>query len=387
MKLGIFLPNWLGDLVMATPALRAIRRHFGPQARIVGILRPKLADLLAGTNWLDEQWPFDPRGHQPQWRRWALIRRMRQEQFDMLLLLTNSLDTAVLAWLGGARQRIGYVRYGRGPLLTGKLYLRRDGRRIVPAPMVESYLALAEAIGCPPEPPRLELATTEAEDELGGRIWRDLGLRADGRVIALNCSGAYGAAKRWPLEHCGALARRIATELDHDVLVLCGPGEANLAREIVGHAQSRRVFSLAGQPLGLGATKACLRRSRLLVSTDSGPRHIAAAFDKPVITLLGPTLPAWIDNPTVRGALVRLDLDCLGCAKRVCPLGHHRCMKELSPEMVLRAVGNVLEQEASVPEAGCHTGCHAHDEAGCHAHAGRGHDVRGGHLAPEGPFA
>jgi len=396
MKLGIFLPNWLGDLVMATPALRAIRRHFGPQARIVGILRPKLAELLAGTNWLDEQWPFDPRGHQPQWRRWALIRRMRQEQFDTVLLLTNSLDTALLAWLGGVRQRIGYVRYGRGPLLTGKLYPRRDGRRIVPAPMVESYLALAEAIAgkgdsphlpdttvgqtfvsalemspnmadknvCPPRfaqmgtvpffrPPfsrRLELATTAAEEELGERIWRDLGLRADGRVIGLNCSGAYGAAKRWPLEHCGALAQRIAAELDHDVLVLCGPGEGEAAREIVGHAQSRRVFSLADQPLGLAATKACLRRSRLLVSTDSGPRHIAAAFDKPVITLLGPTLPAWIDNPTVRGAFVRLDLDCLGCAKRVCPLGHHRCMKELSPEMVLRAVSTVLEQEESVPE-------------------------------------
>ncbi len=377
MRLGIFLPNWLGDLVMATPTLRALRRHFGAEAHVVGILRPQLAELLAGTGWLDEQWCFDPRGRERSQRSAALVRRMRQERFDMVVLLTNSLRTAVLAWLGGARERIGYVRYGRGPLLTGKLYPRRSGRRVLPAPMVESYLAIAEALGCrsetagkgdsprptsgrcPPErpkrcfaqmgtvplSPRLELATTDAEESLGDRIWRDLGLRTDGRVIALNCSGAYGVAKRWPLEHCGTLARRIATELDHDVLAICGPGEAPVAREIVGHAQTPRVFSLADQPLGLAATKVCLRRSRLLVSTDSGPRHIAAAFGKPVITLMGPTLPIWIENPTVRGAFVRLNLECLGCAKRVCPLGHHRCMKELSPEIVLEAVVQLIKQE------------------------------------------
>jgi heptosyltransferase II len=349
MKIGIFLPNWLGDLVMATPALRAVRRHFGPQARIVGIMRPNLTGLLAGTNWLSEEWRFDPNGNQRQWRRWALIRRMRQERFDIVLLLTNSLDAGLLTWLSGAKRRVGDVRRGRGPLLTDKRYPRRSGRHILPAPMVENYLALAEAIGCLSESPRLELATTDSEERVGEQIWRTLGLRTDGRVLALNCSGAYGAAKRWPLEHCGTLAGRVAAELDHDVLVICGPGESNVAREIVGHAQSRHVFSLADQPLGLTSTKACLRRCRLLVSTDSGPRHVAAALGKPVITLLGPTSPVWIENPTVRGSFVHLDLDCLGCAKRVCPLGHHRCMKELTPDMVLRTVIDVLNQEEAMP--------------------------------------
>jgi heptosyltransferase II len=144
------------------------------------------------------------------------------------------------------------------------------------------------------------------------------------------------------LEHCAALARCIATKLDHDALIICGPGEESIAREIVFRAQHPRVFSLADQPLGLAATKTCLRQSRLLVSTDSGPRHIAAAFGRPVVTLLGPTLPVWIDNPTIRGELVRTDLDCLGCAKRVCPLGHHRCMKELSPDAVFQAVVRVI---------------------------------------------
>jgi len=342
MKLAIFLPNWVGDLVMATPALRAIRRHLGRSARILGILRPQLAELLAGTEWLDEHWCFDPRGRRFKWSRLALVARMRRARPDVALLLTNSLHTALLAWLGGAKERVGYVRYSRGPLLTEKLYPLRDAAGLRPVPMVDYYLALARAIGCPVESPRLELAVTEAERRQGERIWKTLGLRTDGRVVALNSSGAYGAAKLWPTEHCATLARRIAGELDCDVLVLCGPGERRAALEVVRLAACPRVFTLPEDTISLSSTKACLARSRLLVSTDSGPRHIAAALDKPVITLLGPTLPDWIHNPTVAGSTLRVELDCLGCGKRTCPLRHHRCMRELRPQRVLEEVAAVL---------------------------------------------
>lgn len=339
MSIAIFLPNWVGDLVMATPALRAIRRHFGP-SRVVGILRPFLADLLAGTDWLDERWFFDPRSKDSSLRAWALARRMRRERFDVALLLTNSLRTGVVAWLGGARERIGYVRYGRGPLLTAKLYPRR-----VPAPMVDSYLNLAEALGCPPESPRLELATTELDERSAGRVFQCLGIRGDGRVITCNSSGAFGSAKLWPVEHFAALARRLVDELDHDVLLMCGPNEQQIAREITRLAGRARVFSMADQPLDLGTAKACIRRSRLMVSTDSGPRHVAAAFGKPVVTLFGPMVPTWSENPTQRAANLVLDLDCIGCRKRVCPLGHHRCMRDLTVEMVYAEVVRLLHQQ------------------------------------------
>src|SRR5271157_625444 len=225
MNLAIFLPNWVGDLVMATPTLRAVRRHFGPSARVVGILRPQLAELLDGSDWLDELLPLDPHSGQKQHGRLALIGRMRRQRFDMALLLTNSLQTAALAWLGGARQRIGYARDGRSLLLTRPIRPARDGRHFRPAPMVESYLALAEAIGCARESPQLELNVTAAECAQSARVWRDLGLRTDGRVVALNSSGAYGTGKLWPAEHCAVLARQMVEQLDHDVLVLCGPGE------------------------------------------------------------------------------------------------------------------------------------------------------------------
>ena len=225
MNLAIFLPNWVGDLVMATPTLRAVRRHFGPSARIVGILRPQLAAVLDGSPWLDDQIAFDHHGGQREHGRLALIGHMRRQRFDMALLLTNSLHTAVLAWLGGARQRVGYARDGRSLFLTQAVAAAREGRRFRPSPMVESYLALARAIGCPDESPRLELNVTAAETRQAQGVWRDLGLRTDGRVVALNSTGAFGAAKLWPDEHCAALARQIVEQLDHDVLVFCGPGE------------------------------------------------------------------------------------------------------------------------------------------------------------------
>jgi heptosyltransferase II len=343
MNLAIFLPNWVGDAVMATPALRAIRRHFAPSARIVGIHRPHLAELLSGTDWIDEPWCFDPASGRAEWGRMALVSRLRRERFEMAVLLTNSLHTALLAWLGGVKERVGYARDLRGPLLTRKLYPARNGRRWLPTPVVQTYLSLAEAAGCAPESPRLELAVTPAERRLGEQIWHDMNLRP-GRVIALNSSGAYGSAKVWPAAHCGALARHIVRELDYDVLVLCGPRERDQARDIVEYAACSRVFSLAGHSPSLSMTKACLQRSQLLVSTDSGPRHIAAALGRPVVTLMGPTLPAWIENPTVRDRTVRLDLDCLGCGKRSCPRRHHRCMRGLLHEHVLGAVKDMVEE-------------------------------------------
>lgn len=344
MKIALFLPNWVGDLVMATPALRALRRRFPRPARIAGILRPQLAELLCGSDWLDEQWHFDPRSDHCEWRSPALVGRLRQHRFDLAILLTNSLRSGLLAWLGGAKERVGYVRDLRGVLLTRKLYHPQDGYRLVPQPVVQTYLALAEAVGCPEERPQLELAVTPQERDLGERTWKNLGLRTDGRVVALNSSGAFGVSKHWPLEHCAALARRIAERLDHDVLVLCGPQERNGAREIVRRAASPRVFSLAEEQVGLSLTKACLERARMLVSTDSGPRHIAAALGKPTITLMGPTLPAWTENPTAHDRLVRVDLDCVGCGKRTCPLGHHRCMQDLLPERVFEEVARELEE-------------------------------------------
>jgi len=344
MKIVVFLPNWLGDLVMATPTLRALRRRFGPAARIVGVMRPYLADMLAGTDWLDEQWYFHPRSDKPElWPR-TLVARLRRERFDLALLLPNSLGSALWAWWGGVRRRVGYARDGRSLLLTDRVPVPRANGRIIEQPMVDYYLKLAERVGCGPESPRLELHTLPADEQSAEETYRRLGLRSDGRIVALNSGSSNGEARSWPVEQFGRLARQIVDRLDHQVLVMCGPKERATATAIVAQAGGRGVYSMADQSLDLGTAKACIARTRLMVSTDSGPRHVAAALGRPVVTLRGPTLPVWSENPTVEAVDLRLELDCIGCRAPVCPLEHHRCMRELPVERVFEAVAGLLRR-------------------------------------------
>jgi heptosyltransferase-2 len=348
MKLVIFLPNWIGDAVMCTPALRALRRHFGREAWIAGVMRPHIADLLAGTAWLDEQLFYVPASPERALGTWGLIGRLRRAKPDVAALLTNSLRTGLLAFLSGARERVGYTRYGRGPLLTHRLLPpQEDDGRLLRHAMVDYYLDLAYALGCAPESPRLELVTTNADERAADFVWTQLGLRA-GRTIVLNSSGAFGAAKLWPVEYFAELARRIVTHLDHDVLVLCGPSERAIAAAIVEQAARENVVSLAEYPLSLGLSKACVRRSRLMVTTDSGPRHFAVAFGVPLVSLFGPTPAIWGDNPTASEIPLSVAIDCFGCHQRTCPRGHHRCMRDLTVNRVFAAVVEQLNADRAV---------------------------------------
>lgn len=346
MKLGIFLPNWVGDAVMATPALRAVRTHL-PSAEIVGILRPPIDQALSGTTWLDRTLVYQPRAKDRERRGWRLVRRLRAERFDTMLLLTNSLRTALLAFASGAPRRIGFDRYGRGLLLTDRLYHQRDGRRFVPAPVIDEYLKLAYALGCPTESHRIELATLPEDEERANAVWQSLGLPRERRVVVLNSGGAYGAAKLWPTEYFTELARRLAAQHHRHVLVICGPSERDLARQITRDAAHPHVVSLADAPLSLGLSKACVRRAELMVTTDSGPRHFAAAFDVPVVTLFGPTHIAWSENHYPRAVHLQKSVPCGPCQRRVCPLGHHRCMRELTVDEVERTVAAQLRPPAA----------------------------------------
>jgi heptosyltransferase II len=300
--------------------------------------------VLEGTPWLDEQWLLAPKAGQDEAHDWSLVSRMHQQHFDTVLFLERSFRATVLAWLGGAKQRVGYVRCGQGKLLTKRLEWPHHHKNSSGDSMVAHYFRLAEAIGCPSGSSELELATVERDEQSADLVWRNLGLRSDGRILLMNPAGLKGSAKLWPAEHFGALARRVASELNQDVLVLCGRKNREIARDIAKRASHARVFSLADQPLDLGTRKACIRRGRMMVSNESGERLIASAFGKPVITLSGPTLPEWSRLSKGRSSILSLDLDCIGCQNRVCPLRHHKCMQDLSVSMVYGEVAKLLEE-------------------------------------------
>lgn len=347
MRLGVFLPNWIGDAVMATPALDSLRELAGPAGRMVGVMRPYVADVVDGLGYFDRNVFYKPKAKQPELQGRAVVAALREERLDAVVLLTNSLRTAWLAWRSGARERIGYERDHRSWLLTTKLREPVKGRKRAPLPAIDSYLNLAYATGGEWRPPTLRLATTPADEAAADAAWERLELPEGERVVVFNTGGAYGDAKGWPAEHFAELAQRIVTTSDASVVVNCGPGERETAGRIAELAGSPRVRSLGEMDdLPIGLSKAVIRRSRLLVTTDSGPRFFGIAFGKPVVSLFGPTDPAVTRTHYAGETPLSLALDCQFCWERSCPLKHHRCMKDLSVERVYRATAIHLETVA-----------------------------------------
>src|SRR5262245_9499386 len=235
MNVAVFLPNWGGDAVMATPALRALRNHFAG-ANLVGVLKPYVAGVLDGGDWFDSLLP----AHDGSWLRGSLATaaRLRAAKIDLAVLLSNSFRTALVARLGGCRRRVGFARYGRSALLTDALRPERDENgRLRVSPVLDAYNRLAEHVGCPPPGHDLELFTTPADERAADRAWEVAGLCDFPEVVCLNPGAAFGSAKHWPAEHFAALARRLAVERCCGVLVLCGPAEREQARGIVALAQ------------------------------------------------------------------------------------------------------------------------------------------------------
>jgi heptosyltransferase-2 len=359
----VFLPRWVGDLVMSTPMLRAVAEHFrdarmSGRTRITGVLKPHLAELLEGTGWLDGVVPYDRRSPDPRLRFRAVARRLRQDRADAILLVPNSLSAGMLAFAARGKRRIGIARHWRRWLLTDPLAPPRKGIRIEASSTAEHAMRLAERLGVPPGPLRLELATTAADERLADEVlarsfpgWR---AGSDGPLVVFNDNGAYGPAKSWGAERFAALGRLALERLPGArVLVHCGPGDREEARQLVARADvPGRVASLADEPeLPFGLSKAVIRRAAGVVSTDSGPRHIAAAFGRPTVVLHGPMDPRLSRSEHPALVEMRRDLPCSPCGRRTCPLGHHDCMRQLSVEDVGEALVGLVSRSPAAQVA------------------------------------
>ncbi len=338
-RILVSIPNWVGDVVMATPALRAVRRRFG-DARITLLMRPYVADVLAGTAFGDENafWFTPPQRHGLA-AHIGLIRQLRRQRFDLAILLTNSFRSAAVVRLAGARRVAGYARDGRGWLLTDRLYPPRAGGQFAPIPALDYYNNLVRHVGCDAPGDKLELGTTPADEaaidaRLGG---------SDSRrpLVVLNPGASYGSAKCWPAEHYAALSDMLVRRHGARVVASLGPKEREIADRLRAAARDpMEIFN--DPPLGLGPLKALVRRCDLLVTNDTGPRHFAAALDVPVVTVFGSSDPAWTDTRFSRERIVSLKLDCQPCMQRTCPLGHHHCMRTLPPERVAEEAAAAL---------------------------------------------
>lgn len=337
-------PNWVGDVVMATPAFRALRASF-PEAEITLLLRPYVRKILEGADWFDRVVDFDRRTSGLA-QGLKLFRRLGGKSFDLAVVFPNSFSTALLAYLSGAKRRVGYSKDGRAFLLTRAMPRPGEGPseegRFRPVYMVDYYLDLVEAAGAKPHGRALELFVppeTEAKTE---RLFGELGIDGNEPLIGLNPGAAFGASKCWPPERFAEAGDRLSERFGARCLVLAGPGEEAVQAAIAGAMRTRPLAPPASR-VGLDVLKGLVKRLALLVTNDTGPRHFAHAFSVPAVVLMGPTDPRYTQCDSERARVLRADVDCGPCHRKTCPTDH-RCMTALTAGQVVEAAEALLER-------------------------------------------
>ena len=335
MKILIRAPNWVGDAVMAIPALRSIRRTHA-EDEICILARPVVADLFVEQPFADRILQYDFRGVHRGWiGREKLVADLRKENFDVAVLLQNAFEAAWLAWRSRIPERIGYARDARGPLLTKAIRLPQAGEIL----KHEShyYLELLRRAGwirSLEEIPTIRLLVSDTARAAVESALRSAGARKNAWRCAIAPGASYGAAKCWPPERFAHLADRLISECDADVIFFGTPGEKEIAARILSQMKSQAI-SLVGET-SMRDLAALFASCSIFIGNDSGAMHVAAAAGVPVIGIFGSTDPEGTAPVTEQFTLIREAVSCSPCFLRSCPVDH-RCMTRIAVNSVFTA--------------------------------------------------
>jgi heptosyltransferase-2 len=321
---------------MATPALLALRAAH-PDADIALEAPPYLEDLYRGLPSYDAFLPA-ARGAREVLAR---ARALRAGGFDWAVLLPASPRAALAPFLARTPRRIGYARDPvRSAMLTERLPVPRAGGRRVPIPTVDRTLAITRALDCPDCGDDLELCVDLRVAERVARRLARFGVGPDDPVLAVAPGASFGASKLWPAEHFARACDEIARRRALTPVLAPAPGERAVALDVAARME-KPVVALVDPPLDLAVLKALIARSRLLLSNDTGPRQIAVALGRPVVTVMGPTDPRHTARHLELQRVLRADVPCAPCQLETCPTDH-RCMAQLSPERAVAAADELL---------------------------------------------
>ncbi|HEY7547842.1 MAG TPA: lipopolysaccharide heptosyltransferase II [Blastocatellia bacterium] len=344
MKVMIRAPNWVGDAVMAVPALREIRRIFD-KAHITMVARQWVAGLFDGEGLADELISVtDRRGvAQSISGFFRDARRLRRERFDYAVLLQNAFSAAMTAKAAGARTVVGYPTDARRALLDQVIEFEPDHKSkhqvfyyLNIASQIEEKLAGASRVDMMQEP-RLRVS---GEDKKRARLLlARFGIEEEARVVALNPGATNSRAKQWKSERFAGVADLLA-ERDGFSTIIIGTASDRQAADAVAKEMRSPARVLAGETT-IAELKALLARSSLVISNDTGPAHVSAALSIPTVVIFGPTEHVATRPLSSCASVVRHAVECSPCMLRECPIDH-RCMTRIETDEVYRAAKKLL---------------------------------------------
>lgn len=337
-KIYVALPNWVGDVVMCTPALRALRQRF-PRAHITAQGKGYLAELVVESGLIDEFLPCPKKGAAPMWR---AARALRARRYDWAVLIAESERAALLSALARIPVRTGlFHTWARKRLLThGIPRVRSKAGALARFSMIERYLIVSRALGAPDQGADLALPVTQVNvQEIEARLC-GAGLDSGAPLLSLVIGAAAGSAKAWPAASFAEAADRLHERFGWHPVIAPGPGEETLAAEVAEHARCR-VAVLTDPTISLGGLAALLARSAFVLTNDTGPRSMAVALGKPLVVPVGPTDRAFTDHHLEGQAVLAADVACRPCHLARCPIDH-RCMTGITPAEVVDAAAALL---------------------------------------------
>ncbi|MEI6206737.1 MAG: lipopolysaccharide heptosyltransferase II [Desulfuromonadales bacterium] len=330
-KILIRAVNWVGDAVMTTPAIGSIRQHF-PEAEITILANPLVAPLFSPHDWVDRIMVFDRSGkHRGVSGRFRLAAEVRKKGFDVAIILPNSFDSALVPWLAGIPVRLGKSSDGRRLLLTESY---RPDKKIAISHEVNYYLELLRHFGISGQSGAPQLFTTPDEERAARERLAKQGINEDYFVIGINPGAAYGSAKRWYPDRFAEVGRRLAAEWAARIVIFGGSNETAIAADIERNLNGA-CLNLAGKT-SVRELMTLIKRCNFLVTNDSGPMHIAAAFGVPLAAIFGPTDHTGTAPFSESSVIIREDTACAPCKLRECPTDH-RCMTAVTADTVVRA--------------------------------------------------
>lgn len=323
MKILIRATNWVGDAIMALPALRAVRSRF-PDAEISILARPYVAAIYENQKVCDNTMFVENKRD--------IAGELREQKFDIALLLQNAFEAAWIAWRAGIPERIGYARDGRSMLLTKAVAVPKPGE--IPAHEQYYYLELLRRAGWLDSLASASLIKLNVPEENCQRAVEFLlsaGVRPDSFRIAIGAGASYGSAKCWPPDRFAELANRLETQTHADVILFGTSGEAAVSSAIAA-GMNHPPIDLTGRT-SINDLPALLSQCHLFIGNDSGAMHVAAAVGLPVVAVFGPTDPFGTAPVTPRCSIVQEKPYCSPCFLRRCPTDH-RCMTRVTPAAV-----------------------------------------------------
>ncbi len=332
--------RFIGDTVLTVPFLRNLRRA-EPQAFIAWMVAPVSSGVVQGIPYVDEMIYWDPvtihadsRGaHGTFAAKWEFVRNLRKKHFDKIYVLKRSLSSAVLAFLSGTPERIGFDTEGRGILLTKRVPYRNDQHEVV------NFLDVLRADGVDIEDDFLELWTKPEEEQSVAAILAEKGVPPSSRIAVIHPFSAV-TQRSWPLENFAELALRIKREAGYVPVLVGGPADADLLRKAMP-LFTDGIIDLVGK-CSLRETIALLKRSTLFVGNDSGIMHLAAASGTPLVALFGPQSPVKFGPWSTKARVIYKGLQCSPCRQKFfseckpSPRQRPECMETISVEEVYR---------------------------------------------------